>query len=74
MLHATDGLIQRCPVRQPPGVPISAGSRIYRWGHGPSKEIGIRTSVVKGGPYLLVCFERADIINGIGAEKIDCFR
>ncbi len=51
---------------------MSAGDRIYRWGHGRSKEIVIRTSVVKGGPYLLVCFERVDIINGIGAEKIVC--
>ncbi len=68
MLHATDGLIQRCPERQPPDVPANAGSPIYRWGHGPRKEIGIRTVVIKGKPYLLVCFERVDIVDGIGAE------
>ncbi len=64
MLHATDGLIHRWPARQPSSMPIGAGSRIYRWDHMPSKEISIRTSVVKGGPYLLVFFERVDIING----------
>ncbi len=39
---------------------------------GQAKKSAFETIAVKGGPYLLVCFERVDIINGIGTEKIDC--